>query len=62
MKRRKLRDGEWSHKSKRRDDGTWAHRIKCCDCGLEHVIQYALTKKEALRFRAWRLKRGATHR
>ena len=51
---RKLKDGEWSLRSRRRSDGTVLHKIRCCDCKLEHIVQYEITKT-GLRFRAWRL-------
>lgn len=55
---RKLADGELSAASRLRKDGTCLHRIKCCQCGLEHIVRYELTKT-TLRFRAWRFpKRG----
>ena len=57
MKRKRYRvlaDGEPSAVSRLRKDGTCLHKIKCCDCGLEHVVRYELTKT-GLRFRAWRL-------
>lgn len=57
---RKLADGELSNASRRRKDGTYVHAIKCCDCGLEHILQYELTKAASLRFRAWRLNSGKT--
>lgn len=59
MKRgfRKLEDGEWSTRSRRRKDGTFLHAIKCCDCGLVHLVQYAVTDS-SLRFRAWREPKG----
>lgn len=50
---RKLADGEWSTPSRRRADGTFLHRIKCCDCGLKHLVQYK-AGRATLRFRAWR--------
>lgn len=53
MTYRTLGDGEWSSKSKPQKDGMWVHGIKCCDCGLEHIIQYQITNGR-LRFRAWR--------
>ena len=54
---RKLADGELSRPSKRRKNGTYVHLIKCCDCGLKHLMQYVITKR-GLRFRAWRLNQG----
>ena len=57
MKRyKKLTDGQWSARSRRRRDGTHLHKIKCCDCGLKHLMQYETTGP-TLRFRAWRLKK-----
>ena len=50
---RKLKDGEWSGRSRQRKNGMYVNKIKCCDCGLVHTVQYALTKN-GLRFRAWR--------
>ena len=52
-RKRKLADGEWAH-TRRLRNGTYVHRIKCCDCGLIHLMQYELTKRNSLRFRAWR--------
>lgn len=54
---KKLEDGELSAASRRRKDGTYLHKIKCCDCGLVHLVQYELTKAGSLRFRAWRMKK-----
>jgi hypothetical protein len=55
MKRRarKLADGEWSSRFKQRKNGMYVHLLKCCDCKLEHIVQYQLTTR-GLRFRAWR--------
>lgn len=55
---RHLSDGEWSTKTKPEPNGTYLHRIKCCDCALEHNIQFKITKDGSLRFRAWRIARG----
>ena len=58
MKRpRKLADGELSNPSKLRKNGTYVHLLKCCDCGLKHLMQYTITAR-GLRFRAWRLNKG----
>jgi len=62
MKRRrfrKLADGELSSPACRRKNNTYVAKLKCCDCGLVHLMQYTITKR-GLRFRAWRLnhKRG----
>lgn len=55
MKRpRKLSDGELSSPSQLRKNGTYVHLIKCCDCGLKHLMQYTITPR-GLRFRAWRI-------
>lgn len=56
MKRKfkKLIDGEWSNPSRLRKTGFYLHRIKCCDCGLVHLMQYKITTAGKLRFRAWR--------
>ena len=51
---RKLSDGELSNVSRLRKDGAYWHMIKCCDCGLKHLVCYVVTKR-GLRFRAWRL-------
>lgn len=53
----KLADGELAAPSPRLKDGTYAHLIKCCDCGLRHLMQYTVTKR-GLRFRAWRINHG----
>lgn len=51
---KKLRDGQWSNTIRvTKKTGTYKHRLKCCDCGLVHVIEEKLTDK-GLRFRAWR--------
>lgn len=50
---RRLRDGQWSKHASKRRNGSYVHGIKCCDCGLEHIVQYRLTKR-GLKFRAWR--------
>jgi hypothetical protein len=50
---RKLADGEWSAKSRKRKNGFFVQKIKCCDCGLVHLMQYEITAR-GLRFRAWR--------
>lgn len=52
---KRLSDGERSNASRRRADGTYVHAIKCCDCGLVHIVQYELTKAHSLYFRAWRM-------
>lgn len=59
---RLLSDGEWSNKSRRRKDGSFVHLIRCCDCGLDHIIQYEVVN-DKLRFRAWRQpkRKGAKH-
>jgi hypothetical protein len=48
----KLRDGQWSAPI-RGGGGTYKHRVKCCDCGLVHVVEERVTPK-GLQFRAWR--------
>lgn len=50
---KKLRDGQWSAVIRSQAGGTYVHRVKCCDCGLEHVVEEKVTPK-GLRFRAWR--------
>ena len=52
---KKLADGERSSAARRRKDGTYLHKVKCCDCGLVHLMQYELTPAGSLRFRAWRM-------
>lgn len=54
---KKLKDGAWSKASKPDDKYGFLHKIKCCDCGLVHLVQYELTKAGSLRFRAWRMKK-----
>ena len=51
---RKLLDGQLSNASGLRKDGSHVHLVRCCDCGLKHLMQYTITKR-GLRFRAWRL-------
>lgn len=53
-RRIKLADGQWSPRSRSRKDGTFLHNIRCCNCALEHIIQYSITAS-GMRFRAWRL-------
>ena len=54
---RKLSDGEWSNRSKKRKaTGNYVQAIRCCDCGLAHIIEYQITN-DRLRFRAWRVPR-----
>lgn len=58
MKRRfqKLKDGQWSVRMRVRKHCGYVHKLKCCDCGLVHIMQYEVTGK-GLRFRAWRQKK-----
>ena len=58
MKRRfrKLKDGQWSTRSKPHKGYGYVQKLKCCDCGLVHLMQYEVTEK-GLRFRAWRQKK-----
>ena len=58
---RKLADGEWSSRASLRQNGMYVHLIRCCDCNLEHIIQYQITKAGKLRFRAWRLPKRRKH-
>lgn len=59
---RKLTDGQWSRASRVREDGTHVHSIKCCDCGLVHTVQYEITARGGLRFRAWRMNHKVAHK
>ena len=46
-----LQPGEW-----REIEGRF-HRFQCCDCGLVHLFQFRIVKKNGrrvIRFRAWR--------
>ena len=52
-KYKKLADGRWTRPIAPQADGTYVHRIKCCDCGLVHVVQEKVTRR-GLSFRAWR--------
>lgn len=51
---RRLADAQWSTRAAKRRNGMYVHQLRCCDCGLAHVVQYDVTER-GLRFRAWRL-------
>ena len=47
MKYTQVFNGEWVTPRRR------LHKIRCCDCGLVHIMQFRI-KKGILEFRAWR--------
>lgn len=54
-KYKKLKDGQWSSLIKNRPGYGFVHRLRCCDCGLKHLVQVQVSKKGMI-FRAWREK------
>ena len=55
MKYKKVHDGEWVQPVRK------GYRMKCCDCGLVHVLNFRLLKwgkGTKIQFQAFRAKRS----